>query len=103
MVGISNFRALRNSAYHFHIYSNILSGLMDAFASVISNNLNVVMKRLTCISIVLMIPTLFASLYGMNVALPLQGSPLALWGIVTVSVIGSLPGALVLMTKRAFR
>lgn len=49
------------------IHSDILSGMMDAFASVISNNLNVVMKQLTLISIILMIPTLIASLYGMNV------------------------------------
>jgi len=49
------------------IYSNILSGMMEILASVISNNLNVVMKRLTQISIVLMIPTFIASLYGMNV------------------------------------
>jgi magnesium transporter len=85
------------------IYSNILSGLMDAYASVISNNLNVVMKRLTTISIVLMIPTLFASLYGMNVRLPLQGSPLAFAGIVGVSVLGSLLGAMLLMRRRALR
>lgn len=49
-----------------NIYSDILSGLMDAYASVISNNLNVVMKRLTTISIVLMMPTLIASFFGMN-------------------------------------
>ena len=49
------------------IYSDIQSGMMDAFASVISNNLNVVMKQLTLVSIILMIPTLIASLYGMNV------------------------------------
>lgn len=49
------------------IYSDIQSGMMDAFASVISNNLNVVMKQLTSVSIILMIPTLVASLYGMNV------------------------------------
>jgi len=60
-----------------NIYSNILSGMMDAFASVISNNLNVVMKRLTIISLFLMIPTLIASFYGMNVDLPLQGTHLA--------------------------
>lgn len=60
-----------------NIYSNILSGLMDAFASVISNNLNVVMKRLTTISIVLMLPTLLASLYGMNIGLPFQDSRFA--------------------------
>lgn len=49
------------------IHSDILSGMMDAFASVISNNLNDLMKKLTSISIVLMIPTLIASFYGMNV------------------------------------
>jgi len=57
------------------IYSNILSGMMDAFASVIANNLNVVMKLLTLITIILMLPTLIASIYGMNVELPLQHSP----------------------------
>jgi magnesium transporter len=46
------------------IYSNILSGLMDAFASIISNNLNVVMKVLTSVTIILMIPNLIASMYG---------------------------------------
>ena len=57
------------------IYSNILSGMMDAFASIISNNLNVVMKILTSITIILMLPTLIASIYGMNIKLPLQDSP----------------------------
>ena len=47
-------------------YSEVLAGMMDAFAAVISNNLNVVMKRLTSISIILMLPTLIASFYGMN-------------------------------------
>ncbi len=55
------------------IYSNILSGMMDAFASVISNNLSIVMKRLTVISLVLMIPTMITSLFGMNIPLPLSG------------------------------
>lgn len=48
------------------IYIDILSGTMDAYASVISNNLNVVLKRLTSISIILMLPTLISSLFGMN-------------------------------------
>ncbi len=85
-----------------NIYSNILSGMMDAFASVISNNLNVVMKRLTTISIVLMIPTLIASIYGMNVALPFQHSPLAFTGIVIVSVVASGIGSLFFMRKKFF-
>lgn len=60
---IENKQALEMS----QIYSDIQAGMMDAFASVISNNLNVVMKQLASISIILMIPTLIASLYGMNV------------------------------------
>ena len=50
------------------IYSNILSGTMDAFASLISNNLNIVMKILTAITILMAIPTMISSFYGMNVA-----------------------------------
>jgi len=49
-----------------NVYSDILSGMMDAFAAVISNNVNVIMKRLTSFSIVLMFPTLIASYFGMN-------------------------------------
>jgi len=59
------------------ISNSILNGLMDAFASIISNNLNGVMKFLASITIVLSIPTIVASLYGMNVELPLQEHPLA--------------------------
>ncbi len=58
-----------------NIYSNILSGMMDAFASVISNNLNIVMKILTSTTIILMIPNLIASIYGMNIETPFQHSP----------------------------
>ena len=47
-------------------YSDILSGMMDAFASVISNNLNIVMKRLTVISLIFMVPTFIVSFFGMN-------------------------------------
>lgn len=57
-----------------NIYSGILSGMMDAFASVISNNLNIVMKLLATITIVLSIPTMIASFFGMNFAdIPLGG------------------------------
>lgn len=72
------------------IYSSILSGTMDAYASVISNNLNIVMKLLTSITIVLSIPTLIASLYGMNVPLPFQQSPFAFTGILVTSFVISL-------------
>ncbi len=68
------------------IFSGILSGMMDAFASVISNNLNVVMKRLTIITIVLAIPTIIFSFYGMNVTdlpLPHTWFTLLISGLVT--------------------
>ena len=58
-----------------NIYSNTLSGTMDAFASVISNNLNIVMKVLSVITIVMAIPNIIFGFYGMNVALPFEGVP----------------------------
>lgn len=67
-------------------YSTILSGTMNAFASIISNNLNEVMQRLTRITIILMLPTLAASLYGMNVPLPFKDAPFTFWGIILLSV-----------------
>lgn len=56
------------------IYSDIQSGMMDAFASIISNNVNSVMKLLTGVTIILMIPNLITGVYGMNVEIPLQHS-----------------------------
>lgn len=58
-----------------NISSNILSSMMDAFASIISNNLNSVMKFLASITIVLSVPTMIASFYGMNVHLPFEDLP----------------------------
>lgn len=69
------------------IYSDILSGTMDAYASVISNNLNVIMKRMTSISLILMIPTLIASLYGMNVPNNMEEKS---WGFVLVCALSFL-------------
>lgn len=83
-----------------NIYSSILTGTMDAFASVISNNLNIVMKRLTIVSIVLMIPTLVVSFFGMNVDLPFQEHPMAVLGILGVSLALSSLGALILGDRR---
>ncbi len=59
-----------------NIYSNTLSGTMDAFASIISNNLNIVMKVLSVITIVMAIPNIVFGFYGMNVDLPFDGVPL---------------------------
>ncbi len=76
---------MRQAQETTRIYSDILSGMMDAYASVISNNLNVIMKRLTSISIILMIPTLIASFYGMNVKNSLEESNFGFWIILMIS------------------
>ncbi len=85
-----------------NIYSNILSGMMDAFASVISNNLNIVMKLLTSVTIILMIPTLIASIYGMNVEIPFQHSPHAFLITIGISFILSAIGVLVFLKNKWF-
>ena len=69
------------------IYTDILSNTMDAYASIISNNVNGVMKILTSITIILTIPTLIASLWGMNVPVPMQSNPLGFTIIVVASII----------------
>jgi len=69
------------------VYSNILSNTMDAFATIISNNLNIVMKFLAIITLILAIPSIITSYYGMNIALPYQKSPFAHLGIILVSLI----------------
>ncbi|HNT92207.1 MAG: magnesium transporter CorA family protein [Bacteroidales bacterium] len=78
------------------IYSDIQSGMMDAFASVISNNLSIVMKSLTIVTIILMVPTLVASFYGMNVPNMLENNMMAFWLILGGSLILSFLGVLLL-------
>ncbi|HUW92820.1 MAG TPA: magnesium transporter CorA family protein [Bacteroidales bacterium] len=82
------------------IYSDIQSGMMDAFASVISNNLNIVMKQLTIITIILMIPTLIASFYGMNVPNRFEDNKYAFWMILGGSAIIATIGALLIRRKK---
>ena len=69
------------------IYRDILTGTMDAYASMISNNLNGAMKYLTSITIILAIPTMIASYWGMNVAVPMQNNPLGFVIIVLISIL----------------
>ncbi|MBN8655580.1 MAG: magnesium transporter CorA family protein [Anaerolineae bacterium] len=68
------------------INTEILASMMDAFASIISNNLNVVMKALAALTIVLNVPTIVASFYGMNVNLPGEGHPLAFLTVIGLSL-----------------
>ena len=78
---IDNSQALEMS----NVYTNILSGTMEAYASIVSNNLNVFIQRLTIITIILMLPTLVASLFGMNVDLPFSNSKYTFYFILFIS------------------
>jgi magnesium transporter len=80
-------------------YSTILTETMDAFASIISNNFNNILKFLTSITIILAIPTMIASFLGMNVPVPLQNEPLGFIVIVLASLIVSGILAAVMMRK----
>ncbi|RXK85936.1 magnesium transporter CorA family protein [Filimonas effusa] len=85
-----------------NIYTNILSSTLDAFASIISNNLNNVMKRLTSITIILSLPALVASIYGMNVDIPYQHSPHAFYIPVILSLVVSIIISGYFMKKKWF-
>ncbi len=96
---IDNSQALEMA----NVYTNILNGTMEAYASIISNNLNIVIQRLTLITIILMVPTLVASLYGMNLQnLPLQEHPQAFLFIIVFSIVISLVLAWWFRRKRLF-
>lgn len=84
------------------IYSDILNSTMDAYASIISNNLNTVMKKLTSVTIVLSIPTIVGSFWGMNVALPLTDNPYAFPIILVFSIMISIILTFVLKRKGMF-
>lgn len=86
-----------------NIYSNILSGMMDAFASVISNNLNIVMKLLATVTIVLSIPTMIASFFGMNFdVIPLGHNPYGFVITIVITLLISLLVALFFRKKNLF-
>ncbi|RJQ18962.1 magnesium transporter CorA family protein [Candidatus Woesearchaeota archaeon] len=84
------------------IYSVIISEMVAAFGSIISNNLNKVIKTLTVITIILMLPTLVSSIYGMNVHLPLQENPHAFALILSASILLAIAGVLVLWKRKVF-
>jgi magnesium transporter len=96
---IENKQAMEMS----QIYLHILNGMTQAFATIISNNLSVVMKFLASITIIIAIPTMIASFYGMNVAdLPLKDTPLAFETIFLFSVAVSVVLGLFMWRKRLF-
>lgn len=89
-----------------NIYSGIISGMTDSFASIISNNLNVVMKTLAIITIVLSIPTMIYSAYGMNVAaagMPFANSEFGFLIIVVLSIVLSVLVTILFVKMKMFK
>lgn len=84
------------------VHNNVLSGVMDAYASIISNNVNDIMKFLTLITIILTVPTLVFSFYGMNVSLPYESTPGAWLITLFISLVFSLFLAWFLWKRKFF-
>ena len=83
-----------------NIYSDILTGTMDAFASVIGNNMNVIMKRLTVISLSLMFPTFVTGFFGMNVLIPGTDSPWAWLFLLGFCIVAALIGSYIISDRK---
>lgn len=84
------------------VQTSVLAGMMDAFASVISNNLNIVMKFLASVTIVLAIPTMVASFFGMNVPVPWEGHPMGFVIVCMIALILMIVSIVVLWRKKLF-
>lgn len=97
---IDNSQALEMA----NVYTNILNGTMEAYASIISNNLNVVIQGLTLVTIIISVPTLIASLFGMNVLLPFKSddNPYMFFYIIVFAIVVSVLLALWFKRKRLF-
>jgi len=83
-------------------YTNILSSTMDAFASIINNNMNLVMKRLTSITILISLPTLIASFFGMNVKVPFEEEMRGFYFAIFLSIFTAVITVLYFNKKRWF-
>ncbi len=95
---IENKQAIEMS----NIYTSILHGMMEAFGSVISNNLNNVMKSLTSVTVVMAIPTMIASFWGMNVYVPWMTSPYAFTFVLAISITIAVFSSIVLYKRSMF-
>ena len=82
------------------IYSNILESTMDTYQSIINNNMNTIMRTLTSVTIILMLPTLVASFFGMNLVNGMESSPLGFIVAIIISVLISMLSWLIFRRKR---
>lgn len=85
------------------IYSDILKSTTEAFANIINNNLSYVMKRLTIYTVILAIPTLIFSMWGMNTPVPWQHSPAGFWILTAISVALSVVAGILLFKDKKFK
>ncbi|MBQ3768298.1 MAG: magnesium transporter CorA family protein [Prevotella sp.] len=83
-----------------NIYSNILESTMDTYQSIINNNMNTIMRTLTSVTIILMLPTLVASFFGMNLVNGMENSPIGFVVAIIISVLISVISLLVFRHKR---
>ena len=84
------------------MYSHILNSMMEVFASIISNNLNLVMKFLASVTIILAIPTLISGLWGMNVPVPFAENPFGFLIVISLAACIAIGTAFLLWKKRMF-
>ncbi len=80
------------------IHSNILASLMDTRASIVGNNLNVLMKTLNIVMLGIMVPTFVVSVFSMNVPIPMQEHPISFWGILGLAL-ASIVGIIIIGKK----
>ena len=84
------------------MHRSILEGMMDGFASIINNNVNLVMKFLAAITIILSIPTMLASFWGMNVPVAFSGNPNGFWVVIGMSAIATIATIIYFRKKGMF-
>ena len=82
------------------IYSNILESTMDTYQSIINNNMNTIMRTLTSVTIILMLPTLVASFFGMNLVNGMESSPIGFIIAILISILISVASWFLFRRKR---
>lgn len=96
---IENRQAMEMST----IYRDILNGTMDTYATLISNNLNQVMKILTSLTLLVAVPSMIGSFWGMNTGVPFQGEQWGFWVVIGLSVVICTVIAIVLWKKKMLK
>lgn len=96
---IENRQAIEMS----NIYREILSGTMDAYASIISNNLNIVMKVLSSLAILVAVPSMIGAFWGMNTGVPFEGKSWGFWVVIGISAVICIIVAIFLWKKKMLK